>query len=148
MADDLMKKYNINRKNKPKKSSFLSQIENYNFDKVESNINNFKNELNKQNVICAKLGDNTQNIINNCSEFVQNNEQIIKNQLQELKDLDESLKDLIIQNNEKEELNQELNDLVNSDKSVELANEMKEIRNVTESIMSFLEEQNIQGFHN
>ena len=148
MADELMKKYNINRKNKEKKSSLLSQIETYNFNKVEATINKFKKELNKQNIICAKLGDNTQSIIDNCSQFVNKNQSVIKNQLQELKDLDESLREIITQNNEKEELNEELNELVNSEKSTQLANDMKEMRDVTENIMDFLESQNIQVFHN
>ena len=46
------------------------------------------------------------------------------------------------------ELNHDLNELVNSDQCVKLADDMKEIRNTTESIMNFLEKQNIKGFHN
>ena len=65
-----------------------------------------------------------------------------------MKDLDESLREIITQNNEKEELNEELNELINSEKSTQLANDMKELRDVTENIMDFLESQNIQGFHN
>ena len=143
-----MDKYKLNRKKTEKKSSILSQIENYEFDGVESNIDLFRQELNKQNIINTKLADNTHDIISNCSTFIENNTEIITNQLQELKQLDSNLKEIILQNNEKEELNQELNELVNSEQCVKLADDMKEIRNTTESIMNFLEKQNIKGFHN
>ena len=83
-----------------------------------------------------------------CSLFVENNCDIINKQLQELKDLDKNLKEVILQNNQKEELNNDLNDLVNSQECIQLADNMKEIRDTTESIMGFLERQNIKGFHN
>lgn len=148
MATNLMDKYKLNRTKTEKKSSILSQIENYEFDGVESRIDLFRQELNKQNIINTKLADNTHDIISNCSVFIENNTEIITNQLQELKQLDSNLKELVLQNNEKEELNQELNELVNSEQCVKLADDMKEIRNTTESIMNFLEKQNIKGFHN
>ena len=148
MATNLMNKYKLNRTKTEKKSSILSQIEYYKFDVIESNIDLFRKELDKQNAINSKLSDNTQNIIENCSLFVENNCDIINKQLQELKDLDKNLKEVILQNNEKEELNNDLNDLVNSQECIQLADNMKEIRDTTESIMSFLEKQNIKGFHN
>ena len=148
MATNLMDKYKLNRTKTEKKSSILSQIENYEFDGVESRMDLFRQELNKQNIINTKLADNTHDIISNCSVFIENNTEIITNQLQELKQLDSNLKELVLQNNEKEELNQELNELVNSEQCVKLADDMKEIRNTTESIMNFLEKQNIKGFHN
>ena len=145
---NLMNKYKLNRTKTEKKSSILSQIEDYKFDVIESNIDLFRKELNRQNAINSKLSDNTQNIIENCSIFVENNSDIINKQLQELKDLDTNLKEVILQNNQKEELNNELNELVNSQQCIQLADNMKEIRNTTESIMNFLEKQNIKGFHN
>lgn len=145
---NLMNKYKLNRTKTEKKSSILSQIEDYKFDVIESNIDLFRKELNRQNAINSKLSDNTQNIIENCSIFVENNSDIINKQLQELKDLDTNLKEIILQNNQKEELNNELNELVNSQQCIQLADNMKEIRNTTESIMNFLEKQNIKGFHN
>lgn len=148
MATNLMNKYKLNRTKTEKKSSILSQIEDYKFDVIESNIDLFRKELDKQNAINSKLSDNTQNIIENCSLFVENNCDIINKQLQELKDLDKNLKEVILQNNQKEELNNDLNDLVNSQECIQLADNMKEIRDTTESIMGFLERQNIKGFHN
>lgn len=148
MATNLMNKYKLNRTKTEKKSSILSQIEDYKFDVIESNIDLFRKELDKQNAINSKLSDNTQNIIENCSLFVENNCDIINKQLQELKDLDKNLKEVILQNNQKEELNNDLNDLVNSQECIQLADNMKEIRDTTESIMGFLEKQNIKGFHN
>ena len=148
MATNLMNKYKLNRTKTEKKSSILSQIEDYKFDVIESNIDLFRKELDKQNAINSKLSDNTQNIIENCSLFVENNCDIINKQLQELKDLDKNLKEVILQNNQKEELNNDLNDLVNSQECIQLADNMKEIRDMTESIMGFLEKQNIKGFHN
>tara|TARA_Y100000389_G_C17422004_1_gene497278 strand:+ start:134 stop:559 length:426 start_codon:yes stop_codon:yes gene_type:complete len=131
-----MEKLKFDNKND---ANILEQLASYNKSDINNLINNLQIQLEEQkelnNVLSKK---NSEEDIEQLNNFISENKKDIDSQETELQYLVEEMKKIVKNNKEKILDKQELSEIVNSEKTKEIAIKIRNIRSLKESIQSFL----------
>lgn len=124
---------------KPRANTFISNVKKYDKYKINNDINLFKEELKRQNLIAKEYKGTSKDLIKNCKNFMVDNKDTINNQYETMKKINKNLKKVIIENNKNAEINKELTSLVNSEEYLDVIEKMKEIKNSINDLKTFME---------
>ena len=124
--------------------NILDQISNYNFNKIENQILNYKTILKNQNALNRSLtSKNSTEIKEDLIIFLNNRKPIIDKQLKELILLKEKINAICTLNKELEEKNADLIEFQNSQEMKELSEKLLQLSHVQNELNFFLEDMRI-----
>tara|TARA_Y100000996_G_C22536249_1_gene648370 strand:- start:1107 stop:1514 length:408 start_codon:yes stop_codon:yes gene_type:complete len=120
--------------------NIIKSIANYDSTKVEENILNLKRELKDQQNINMALNDkNFEEKSKNVTDFIERNEGQIVDQLNRLTDVVDKLKNVVTENLELDSDQDEYRELISSQKSIEIASKLNELKRLKRDALIFLE---------
>lgn len=140
---DILKKYGNNSRNL--KNSFINQIGSYQSDEVNKEIEDFKLELRKQQILSEQFNEGDQSMLDNCKN-INSQSAIITKQADNLEDIGKQLREIILSNKEKANINSELNELINSEEYNVITGKLRSIKTNIQKIKSFLIDEGIHDF--
>ena len=124
--------------------NILDQISNYNFNKIENQILNYKTILKNQNTLNRSLtSKNSTEIKEDLIIFLNNRKPLIDKQLNELILLKEKINAICTLNKELEKNNADLIEFQNSQEMKELSEKLLQLSNVQNELNFFLEDMRI-----
>ena len=125
-------------------NNILKGMVSYDSDKIEETILNLNQELKEQQQINTVLKDKDfEKKSKKVLDFIERNDGEITDQIYRLAEVVSNLKKVVKENSELDEVKEDYEDLVNSDKSVEVANKLQELKKIKKSAMLFLEKSGI-----
>ena len=111
--DELANKYSSSNKN----ADLLSQLKNFNERKLETTINELKEEIDTQMVLSQELKEkDIDESIKNCETFYEKNVEKVSEYLETVKTLKTELETVITSNNELKKKDDKLNNLLKEEK--------------------------------
>ena len=120
--------------------NIIKSIANYDSTKVEENILNLKRELKDQQNINMALNDkNFEEKSKNVTDFIERNEGQIVDQLNRLTEVVGKLKNVVTENLELDSDQDEYRELISSQKSIEIASKLNELKRLKRDALIFLE---------
>jgi len=132
---------NLESNSKPK---ITAQIEMYDQSTINNQIKNFVQIRDAQKKRCEKLeAMGSEETVAQCQTFLDENGERIQKQVSILKDLQNDIQSLVNKADNFEKDNDELNNLVQSDKYNRLAKEIVDIRSTIEGLNGFLERKKV-----
>lgn len=131
--EDLRRKYTYNVK-----SLFPTMAANYNKEEIDRKINDIKKELEEELALSIKLDNGVEERMQEAKDFMDSNSNIIDSQFDDLCDLEQQLYDIMDENNRRKELDAEYNNLMKSQKYVDLGLKMRKMKDKIKSINNFL----------
>lgn len=124
------------------------QIANYNFNELQNKIALYKKYLNNQLALNRNLKDkNTSEIKSLLENFINTRSTIVDSQLRELKQLKNELLEVTNENKSLELDNKELEVLIKTPEMNELANKLADIELIQIEINDFLEKNGVIKMH-
>jgi DNA repair ATPase RecN len=141
---DLINKYRTPPKIKSN-SAFVALSGGYNPDEINKEIDEFNDEYEKQMITSEKL-NNSEQSLDKYKNFSKDYADKIHQQSEQLAFIANELPKLIIQNKERAELNDEMNELINSEEYVHLTQELRQIKTNVQKIKKFLLKEGIHDF--
>ena len=124
--------------------NILDQISNYNFNKIENQILNYKSILNNQHSLNRTLlSKNSTELKNDLINFLTIRKPLIDKQLKELVSLKEKITTISIINKNLEEQNADLIEFQDSDEMKELSKKLAELSAVQNELNFFLQDMGI-----
>ena len=144
--ESLREKFSLNNdlKNDENLVKPLKEITHYNMKNNDDLIEELTEEVNEQedyNLILKDKNIEENNTV--LKKFIENNEDKINQQYTMIKDLSKKLKNLIIENNSLEENEKEYTDLLMSEKSIDIANKINELKDIKKDLKIFLKKNKI-----
>lgn len=125
-------------------TTIVEQVTHYNSSDVNNFIVNTEKHLEEQKKLNESLNNTIkQEDIDSIQEFIETNESVIDEQLHMLKELFASLETVTEENKELVHMKEEYAELVNSEQANKVAKKMRSIRNLKDTINSFLVEKGI-----
>lgn len=125
-------------------NNILKGMVSYDSNKIEETILNLNQELKEQQQINTVLKDKDfEKKSKKVLDFIERNDGEITDQIYRLAEVVSSLKKVVKENSELDEVKEDYEELVNSDKSVEVANKLQELKKIKKSAMLFLEKSGI-----
>ena len=126
---------------RPRANTFISNVKKYDKYKINNDINLFKEELKRQNLIAKEYKGTSKDLIKNCKNFMSDNKDTINNQYETMIKINKNLKKVIIENNKNAEINKELISLVSSEEYIDVIEKMKGIKKSINDLKSFIEQE-------
>jgi hypothetical protein len=124
------------------------QIANYNFNELQNKITLYKKYLNNQLALNRNLKDkNTSEIKSLLENFINTRSTVVDSQLRELKQLKNELFEVTNENKSLELDNKELEVLIKTPEMNELANKLADIELIQLEINDFLEKNGVIKMH-
>jgi hypothetical protein len=124
--------------------NILDQISNYNFNKIENQILNYKSILNNQHSLNRTLlSKNSTELKNDLINFLTIRKPLIDKQLKELVSLKEKITTISIINKNLEEKNADLIEFQDSNEMKELSKKLAELSAVQNELNFFLQDMGI-----
>ena len=122
-------------------NNILKGMVSYDSNKIEETILNLNQELKEQQQINTVLKDKDfEKKSKKVLDFIERNDGEITDQIYRLAEVVSNLKKVVKENSELDEVKEDYEDLVNSDKSVEVANKLQELKKIKKSAMLFFRE--------
>ena len=135
--DELANKYSSNESNK--NADLLSQLKNFNERKLETTINELKEEIDTQMVLSQELKEkDIDESIKNCETFYEKNVEKVSEYLETVKTLKTELETVITSNNELKKKDDKLNNLLKEEKFIKLANDLRDLNTTIKDVNFFL----------
>ena len=119
--DEKFPKYILDNKNN------LYFFENSKIDLINKEIDDFNTEYEKQQITSEKFG-NSEELYEKCKLFSKEYTELIEKQAEELALLAKNLPTIVKINKENAEINEDMNELINSDHYVNLTNKLRSIK--------------------
>ena len=127
-----------------KNDNILNQLPSYNVNDTNYFISNLEEEYEQQKTLNTILNSKEfSNEIVNITKFIDDNSSIINTQFNKLTDVSKNLQEIVNSNKQLQEDKIELEQLVNGESYVELANKLKLIKKEKENIKLFLKKNGI-----
>ena len=120
------------------KSSFPTMAANYNKQEIDRKINDIKKELEEELALSIKLDNGVEERIQEAKDFMEVNSNNIDTQFGDLCKLEQQLYDIMDENNRRKELDAEYNNLMKSQKYIDLGLKMRKMKDKIKSINNFL----------
>ena len=140
--DNIINKYKIG---KPNNNAFLGLSGGYNPNEISKEIDDFNTEYEKQQLTSEKFG-NSEELYEKCKLFSKEYTELIEKQAEELALLAKNLPTIVKINKENAEINEDMNELINSDHYVNLTNKLRSIKTNISKIKNFLVKEGIHDF--
>ena len=140
--DKIVNKYKIG---KPNNNAFLGLSGGYNTDEIDKEIDDFSAEYEKQQITSEKFG-NSEEIYEKCQVFSKEYSDKIEKQAADLAILAKSLPTIIKVNKENAEINEDMNELINSEHYINLTEKLRSIKTNISKIKNFLVKEGIHDF--
>ena len=140
--DNILNKYKIN---KSKNDAFLGLSGGYDPNEIDKDINDFSSEYDKQLMTSEKFNESG-DILEKCKSFSSNYSEKIEHQARELAILAKELPNIIKKNKENAEINEEMNELINTEHYKELTSKLRGIKTNISKLKNFLVKEGIQDF--
>ena len=121
--DNILNKYKIN---KSKNDAFLG-LWGYDPNEIDKDISDFSSEYDKQLMTSEKFNESG-DILEKCKSFSSNYSEKIEHQAKELAILAKELPNIIKKNKENAEINEEMNELINTEHYKELTSKLRAIK--------------------
>jgi hypothetical protein len=142
LMDNIINKYKIG---KPNNNAFLGLSGGYNPNEISKEIDDFNTEYEKQQLTSEKFG-NSEELYEKCKLFSKEYTDKIEKQAEELALLAKNLPTIVKINKENAEINEDMNELINSDHYVNLTNKLRSIKTNISKIKNFLVKEGIHDF--
>ena len=142
LMDNIINKYKIG---KPNNNAFLGLSGGYNPNEINKEIDDFNTEYEKQQLTSEKFG-NSEELYEKCKLFSKEYTELIEKQAEELALLAKNLPTIVKINKENAEINEDMNELINSDHYVNLTNKLRSIKTNISKIKNFLVKEGIHDF--
>ena len=142
LMDNIINKYKIG---KPNNNAFLGLSGGYNPNEINKEIDDFNTEYEKQQITSEKFG-NSEELYEKCKLFSKEYTDKIEKQAEELALLAKNLPTIVKINKENAEINEDMNELINSDHYVNLTNKLRSIKTNISKIKNFLVKEGIHDF--
>ena len=142
LMDNIINKYKIG---KPNNNAFLGLSGGYNPNEINREIDDFNTEYEKQQITSEKFG-NSEELYEKCKLFSKEYTELIEKQAEELALLAKNLPTIVKINKENAEINEDMNELINSDHYVNLTNKLRSIKTNISKIKNFLVKEGIHDF--
>ncbi len=142
LMDNIINKYKIG---KPNNNAFLGLSGGYNPNEINKEIDDFNTEYEKQQITSEKFG-NSEELYEKCKLFSKEYTELIEKQAEELALLAKNLPTIVKINKENAEINEDMNELINSDHYVNLTNKLRSIKTNISKIKNFLVKEGIHDF--
>lgn len=142
LMDNIINKYKIG---KPNNNAFLGLSGGYNPNEISKEIDDFNTEYEKQQLTSEKFG-NSEELYEKCKLFSKEYTELIEKQAEELALLAKNLPTIVKINKENAEINEDMNELINSDHYVNLTNKLRSIKTNISKIKNFLVKEGIHDF--
>lgn len=127
-----------------KPADILAQLPSYNNSGINDFIRDLESEVDDQKRINMLLKDDGyKQHINSIQKFIKENKNGIKDQLDRLLDTCEYLKGVISENDKLIESKKEFTDLIKSDECLDLANKLRQIKSIKQTMRGFLKEKGL-----
>ena len=130
--------------NAPPSADILDQLASYNKEELTHFINEMRKKLDEQRQLNKVLtSENVDENIQHIQSFLQDNVDEMMNQVDTLSSIKEELINLVKENKTLREEEEDLQSLVLSDECVRIANKLRDIKSLKNSLHSFLVQQGI-----
>jgi uncharacterized Zn finger protein len=131
-------------RNTPPPADILDQLASYNKEELTIFINDIKKKLEEQRQLNKVLtSENVEENIQNIQNFLDDNVDDIMTQVDELSSIKDTLIKIVKENKALREEEEDLQSLVDSKECVQIANKLRDIKSIKNSIHSFLLQQGI-----
>ena len=140
--DNIISKYKIG---KPNNSAFLGLSGGYNPNEIDKEISDFNIEYEKQQITSEKFS-NAEDLYEKCHTFSKQYTDKIEKQAEELAHIANNLPNIINLNKENAEINEDMNELINTEHYIQLTNKLRSIKTNISKIKNFLVKEGIHYF--
>lgn len=130
--------------NIPPPADILDQLASYNKEELTIFINDMKKKLNEQRQLNKVLtSENVQENIQHIQNFLDDNVDDMMSQVDELSSIKDALIKIVKENKALREGEEDLQSLVESEECIKIANKLRDIKSLKNSLHSFLLQQGI-----
>lgn len=126
-------------------SDFVVQMQKYDSQEIEDMILDLEQELQDEVDVKESLDGTTADKIEAAKQFMDENSEKIKEQLVKLQDLDSKIREAIAENQKLEEQDEIYSELVSSEPYTNLADQIKQIKAISASLVDFLLQEGRRG---